>query len=80
MYNELAIQTKKIDLIQRLSTIDDEAILDKVADLISEHRKEEWWLNNSDSEKTSLEKGITDAENGKLNPHSKATDIYGKWL
>jgi hypothetical protein len=80
MYDELTFQTKKIDIIQWLATVEDEAVLDKVADLIKKERENDWWINASDSEKLSLEKGISDAENGKLHPHSKATDIYGKWL
>ncbi len=80
MHTELEIQTKKIDLIQWLSTIEDESILDKVADLITKERKKDWWLNASDAEKASIEKGINDAENEKLNTHTKARDIYGKWL
>jgi hypothetical protein len=80
MNSELAFQTKKIDLIQWLATVEDEAVLDKVADLFKQERENDWWMNTSDAEKSSLEKGISDAENGNLNPHSKATDIYGKWL
>jgi len=80
MYDELAFQTKKNDIIQWLATVEDEAVLDKVADLIKKERENDWWINASDSEKLSLEKGISDAENGKLHPHSKATDIYEKWL
>ena len=80
MHTDLEIQSKKIDLIQWLSTIEDESLLDKVADLITEEGKKDWWLNASEAEKVSVEKGLKDAENGKLNTHSKARDIYGKWL
>jgi predicted transcriptional regulator len=80
MPKQLNIQTKKIDLIQWLSTIEDEDILDKVSDLITNERKRDWWLLTTEAEKKSIEKGISDAEDGKLNPHSKAREIYGKWL
>jgi predicted transcriptional regulator len=80
MHKDLTIQTKKIDLIQWLSTIEDENILDKIADLIAKESKNDWWLTTSDAEKSSIEKGLNDAENGKLNPHTKAREIYGKWL
>ncbi len=80
MQTDLNIQTKKIDLIQWLSTIEDERILDKVSDLITNERKKDWWINATDAEKKSIEKGLSDAENGKLNPHTKAKEIYGKWL
>jgi hypothetical protein len=80
MNTSVDIQTKKIDLIQWLSTIEDESILDKVSDLITKEVKKDWWLNVSNAEKKSIEKGIIDAENGKLNPHTKAREVYGKWL
>lgn len=80
MLKDLTIQTKKIDLIQWLSTIEDENVLDKIADLIAKESKNDWWLTTSDAEKSSIEKGLNDAENGKLNPHTKAREIYGKWL
>lgn len=35
MLKDLTIQTKKTDLIQWLSTIEDENILDNIADLIA---------------------------------------------
>jgi predicted transcriptional regulator len=34
----------------------------------------------SDSEKKAIESGIADANDGKLNSHSEAKNIYGKWL
>jgi predicted transcriptional regulator len=34
----------------------------------------------SDSEKKAIESGIADANDGKLNSHSEAKKIYGKWL
>lgn len=49
-------------------------------DLITNERKKDWWIETSESEKNSIEKGIEDANNEKLNTHSKAREIYGKWL
>lgn len=34
----------------------------------------------SDAERTSIETGISDAENGNIKPLSEAKKIYGKWL
>jgi hypothetical protein len=80
MAANLTIQTKKIELIQWLSAIEDISILDKIADLITHEQKKDWWGETSAAAKNSIEKGIADAENGKLQPHSKARDLYGKWL
>ena len=80
MNTNLSIQTKKIELIQWLSTTEDSTVLDKVLELMLAERKKDWWLNTSHEEQNSIEKGISDADNGKLNPHSRAKEIYGKWL
>ncbi len=69
----------KIELIQWLSSIEDTIIIDKLI----KFRKEEssdWWNEISIEEKESIEKGINDADNGKLKPHSTARKIYEKWL
>lgn len=39
------------------------------------------WSNElSEAEKKYIDKGILDAENGNLTPHSEAKKIYEKWL
>ena len=43
-------------------------------------RPKDWWNEASDGEKTSIELGLSDAEKGKLKPHSEAKKIYEKWL
>ena len=80
MTSNLTTQSKKIELIQWLSTTEDSNVLDKVLDLMISERKKDWWSTTSILEKKSIESGITDADNGKLNPHSKAREIYGKWV
>ena len=79
MKAELNIQTKKIELIQWLSTIEDLSVINKLIDLKKQENKD-WWNSISDAEKQSVEKGLQDAEAGKLNSHSKAKNLYGKWL
>lgn len=78
MNTDLQIQNKKLELIQWLSTIEDLNILDKISDMISRERKKDWWDDISEAEKRLIEKGIAQADAGKLNPHSKARKIYGK--
>lgn len=80
MNSELEIQRKKLELIQWLSTIEDLNFLEKISDLISRENKKDWWDETSEAERKSIEKGIAQADEGKLNPHSKAREIYGKWL
>ena len=79
MKMELNIQNKKLELIQWLSTIEDSSIIEKIMDLRKKESKD-WWNSISESEKESIEKGLLDADAGKLNPHSNARKLYEKWL
>ncbi len=75
----LNILNQKLELIQWLSTIEDSSIIEKIMDLRKKESKD-WWNSISESEKESIELGLQDAESGKLNPHSKARELYEKWL
>jgi hypothetical protein len=79
MKADLKIQSTKLELIQWLSTIEDLSVLNKIIDLKKQENKD-WWNSISENEKQSIEKGLKDAESGKLNSHSKAKQLYDKWL
>lgn len=79
MKTELNIQSKKLELIQWLSTIEDLSVLNKIIDLKKQENNDRWNSISSD-EKQSIEKGSQDADAGKLNSHSKARQLYDKWL
>ena len=76
---KINIQNKKIELIQWLSTLNDESIIEKLMKL-RESEKADWWREISKEEKNSIEKGIKDADSGKLKSHSEAKKLYEKWL
>lgn len=76
---DLSLENKKIELIQWLSTLNDESLIDKLVEL-REKEKTDWWNEISTNEKESIEKGIQDADNEKLTSHSKVKGIYEKWL
>jgi len=73
------LQNKKIELIQWLSTLDNEIIIDKLMKL-RENEKADWWSEITEEEKKSIEKGIEDADSGNLTPQSEVRKIYEKWL
>jgi len=73
------IQNKKIELIQWLSTLDDELIIEKIMKL-REKEKTDWWNEVSKEEKASVQKGIEDADSGNLESQSEARKLYEKWL
>ena len=74
----LQIQNKKLELIQWLSTIEDLNFLEKISEFISRENKKDWADLITYAERQSIEKGIAQADAGKLNPHSKAREIYRK--
>ncbi len=76
---DLKIQNKKLELIQWLSSLNDLSVLEKIIDIRKQESKD-WWLSINELEKKSIETGLEDAENGKLNPHSQARKLYDKWL
>ena len=67
MEKQLELQNKKLELIQWLSTMEDIKFLEKIYDLISKEKKNDWWDNSSYSEKKAIELGIKQAEAGILN-------------
>ncbi|HEX9825949.1 MAG TPA: hypothetical protein VGA80_05065 [Flavobacteriaceae bacterium] len=76
---DINLQNKKIELIQWLSTLDDQSLIDKLMKLRNKE-KTDWWNEISTDEQKSIEKGIQDADNGKLTSHSNVKKIYEKWL
>lgn len=70
---------KKIELIQWLSSLEDNSIIEKLIQFKKTETKD-WWQVVSDEERESVVKGIEDAENNKLSSHSSARNLYEKWL
>ena len=76
---DINLQNKKIELIQWLSTLNDQTLIDKLMKL-RKKEKTDWWNEILTDEQNSIEKGIQDADNGKLTSHSNVKKIYDKWL
>ncbi|VXB56678.1 MULTISPECIES: hypothetical protein [Chryseobacterium] len=73
------ILNEKLELIQWLSTLEDTSIIKKLVQFRKEETKD-WWNSISDEEKKSIEKGIAEADENDLKPHSEARKLYEKWL
>ncbi len=73
------ILDQKIELIQWLSSLEDKTIIEKLLQFRKTETKD-WWEDIADEERISIQKGIEDAENNKVNPHSSARKLYEKWL
>ena len=64
------MESKKLVLIQWLTSLNDVSMIDKILELKNKESKD-WWDETSDEEKESIEKGLSDAESGNLKPHSE---------
>jgi len=71
------IQAKKYKLIEWITNIQDSKLIDKLVKIAD---KTDWWDEISGAEKTSIEKGLKDLEEGKVVYHSEAKKIYEKYL
>lgn len=73
------ILNEKLELIQWLSTLEDTSTIKKLTQFRKEETKD-WWNSISDEEKKSIEKGIAEADENDVKPHSEARKLYEKWL
>ena len=73
------MESKKLALIQWLTSLNDVSMIDKILELKNKESKD-WWDETSDEEKESIEKGLEDANSGKLKQHSEIRKKYEKWL
>ncbi|MFT5724301.1 MAG: hypothetical protein ACI9JN_001419 [Bacteroidia bacterium] len=71
------IQTKKIELIQWLSSLTDVDVINEIMKL-RENGARDWWFELSNEDRSSIEQGLEDADSGKLKPHSEARKLYEK--
>ena len=73
------ITEAKIALIQWISTIDDPEVIGRISEL-RDHEEQISWKELSPETRESISKGLADADQGRLLPHSEARNIYKKWL
>lgn len=72
----MSLDQIKIDLIQWVSTLEDETVLAELIKIQKEHKSVEL----SAEELKSIQKGQKDAETNNLVDHSEARKSYEKWL
>ena len=76
---EMNMDNSKIELIQWLTTLEDKSIIEKLIEMKQSYT-DDWWSELSDVEKKSVEKGLQDADNGKVLSQSEVRKKYEKWL
>ena len=74
------LDSEKLKIIDWITNLKDESIIARIR-LLKDHSKEtDWWDEISDSEKASIERGLADAEAGRVVPHEEVRKKYEKWL
>ena len=73
------IQAEKYKLIEWLTSIKDQGIIEKIK-LFKENLSDstDWWETISQAEKDSIDRGIKDFEEGRVIPHADVMKKYGK--
>ena len=58
----------------------DEKVVKIVYAMLEADAQKDWWDDVSDEAKASIERGLNDAEAGRVIPHKEAMKKYKKWL
>ncbi|MBI2968168.1 MAG: hypothetical protein HYY40_10200 [Bacteroidetes bacterium] len=75
------IQTEKLNLIEWLVGLQDQAIIEKIKYLMTNPSlTKDWWDTISETEKMSIDRGLLDIEKEKVTLHSDIRKKYEKWL
>jgi hypothetical protein len=72
------IETRKMNIISWVTHLNNEDILSEIERL--KEAELDWWDLISDDEKSEIEQGLSDIENGSTKTHEKVMSKYKKWL
>ena len=71
MKASMNLQAKKLELVQLILNTEKPAVLAKVEAVFKKEKGADWWDEISEAEKKAIEKGIAEADSGKLIPHNE---------
>jgi len=74
---DMNIQSEKLKLIEWITRIQDNSIIEK---LLKVKEESDWWDEISQEEKESIEKGLQDVKDGKIHQHATVKKLYEKYL
>lgn len=72
------IQAEKLELIRWLADIDEPSIIKRFIAL-KKKQQSDWWDNINADEKSEIEEGLAQADNGEVVPHEEVMAKYQKW-
>jgi hypothetical protein len=70
------ITATKLNLIQWITELDDEVTLNALDVIKEQSTQNDWWNTIPEEEKTSIEKGLSDAKENKTVSHSEVKKRY----
>ena len=73
------IQNEKLKLMEWLSSLTDQSIIEKIK-MFKENFTSgtDWWETISDAERKSIERGLSDIEEGRTESHADVMKKYGR--
>ena len=75
------IKSEKQNLIEWISSLEDEDSIESIKEFKESYfSKKDWWNEISAEEKNSIDRGLKDAEEGRVISYEQFKDKYKKWL
>lgn len=75
------IQYEKQNLIEWITSLEDEKEIEIIKDFKeSFFSKKDWWNEISEEEKNSIDRGLKDAEEGRVISYEQFKNKYKKWI
>lgn len=73
------IQAEKPKLIEWLKSLTDQSIIENLKFFKENFSSNtDWWETNSESERQSINRGLSDIDNGRTAPHPEVMKKYGR--
>ena len=77
----MKIQTEKLDLIEWISRLNDNSVINKLKQIKEDYIKSgDWWDTMQQEEIESIKRGLKDFDEGRIHSHDTARKLYEKYL
>ena len=75
------IQSEKLSLIEWISRLNDNSIIERLRKIKEDYSKsDDWWNSLKKEELESINRGLKDLDNGRVQSNETARKIYEKYL
>jgi succinate dehydrogenase flavin-adding protein (antitoxin of CptAB toxin-antitoxin module) len=79
---QMNLSAEKLDIIQRICEIQDNDLIDLIKNIVTVPNvtKSDWWNSITQEEMASINRGLDDLQQGKVQSHDQIRRKYEKWL